>query len=232
MVVHGGGSDHGGARPPPREGSYAVTANGVAYALNARTGRQLWQATSFTRFGKREYFYATPAVGYGRVFAPNTDGTVYAFGARSGDLLWARSVGTYVYTAPALWRRKVYVGTWDGNFIALDAATGEIRWRYDASVGDRRSPDRPLRPRLLLHLRTMRARRAASGQDSDGRRTFALDARNGQLVWSFFDGKYSPLVADPKRIYIIGPAHALRADPTRSLAEAQAATRRCEAARR
>ena len=36
------------------------------------------------------------------------------------------------------------------------------------------------------------------------RRTFGLNARNGDVIWRFHDGKYSPLVADGFRIYISG----------------------------
>ena len=39
---------------------------------------------------------------------------------------------------------------------------------------------------------------------SAGRRAFALDARNGRLVWSFPDGKYSPIVADRQQVYLVG----------------------------
>ena len=34
--------------------------------------------------------------------------------------------------------------------------------------------------------------------------TYALDAQTGRQVWSFPDGKYSPIVADPKRVYLVG----------------------------
>ena len=37
-------------------------------------------------------------------------------------------------------------------------------------------------------------------------RTFALDARTGKLVWQFPDGHYSPLVADDRRVYLVGRA--------------------------
>ena len=102
--------------------------SGTVTALDARTGAIRWQARSFSRFGGREYFYATPTVAYGRVFASNTDGTLYAFGAGTGHLLWASHLGSYVYTAPAVWNRTVYAGTYDGRFYALDAATGATRW--------------------------------------------------------------------------------------------------------
>ena len=36
------------------------------------------------------------------------------------------------------------------------------------------------------------------------RGTWALNARNGDAIWHFHDGKYSPLVADGFRIYISG----------------------------
>jgi outer membrane protein assembly factor BamB len=38
------------------------------------------------------------------------------------------------------------------------------------------------------------------------RRTYALDAKTGSLVWTFPDGKYSPVVADGKHVYLIGYA--------------------------
>ena len=35
-------------------------------------------------------------------------------------------------------------------------------------------------------------------------RTYGLDARTGHRVWAFPDGKYTPVVADRKRLYLIG----------------------------
>jgi outer membrane protein assembly factor BamB len=37
-------------------------------------------------------------------------------------------------------------------------------------------------------------------------RTYALDARSGKPLWTFPDGKYSPVVADSERLYLIGYA--------------------------
>jgi outer membrane protein assembly factor BamB len=36
------------------------------------------------------------------------------------------------------------------------------------------------------------------------RRTFAVDARTGRIVWRFPDGHYSPVVADGQRVYLMG----------------------------
>jgi outer membrane protein assembly factor BamB len=180
-----------------------ATSSGSVYGIDAKTGRERWHATSFSRFGSREYFYATPTVAYGRVFIGNADGTVYAFGASSGNLLWARQVGTYVYTAAAVWRKTVFVGTWDGNFVALDARTGEPRWRFGAAASITGAPT--VLAGLVYFSTCGRCgvgglRRVKTGP----RGTWALNARNGDPVWRFHDGKYSPLVADGWRIYISG----------------------------
>ena len=70
------------ARPRTRAGrSTSRRAAAASTRVDAQTGRSAGTRTSFSRFGRREYFYATPTVAYGRVFVGNTDGTVYAFGA-------------------------------------------------------------------------------------------------------------------------------------------------------
>ncbi|TMK78958.1 MAG: hypothetical protein E6G45_05080 [Actinobacteria bacterium] len=185
---------------------YIATSSGSVYGVDARTGRMRWHATSFSRFGRREYFYATPTVAYGRVFIGNADGTVYAFGAGTGHLLWARQVGTYVYTAPAVWKKTIYVGTWDGYFLALDARTGAIRWRFNAPASITGAPT--VLAGLVYfatcgHCGVGGLRRVKVGPHG----TFALNARNGKLVWRFHDGKYSPVVADGSRVYVAGKEH-------------------------
>jgi outer membrane protein assembly factor BamB len=180
-----------------------ATSSGSVYGIDAKTGRQRWHATSFSRFGRREYFYATPTVAYGRVFIGNADGTVYAFGAASGHLLWARQVGTYVYTAAAVWRKTVFVGTWDGNFVALDAGTGEPRWRFDAPASITGAPT--VLAGIVYFSTCGRCGAGGLRRVKVGPRgTWGLNARNGEPVWHFHDGKYSALVADGFRVYISG----------------------------
>ena len=186
------------ARPrTPAGRSTSATTAARSTALDARDGRgPLAGAIVLAASGTgREYFYATPTVAYGRVFASNTDGTVYAFGAGTGNLLWARHVGTYVYTAPAVWEQKVYVGTYDGKFYALDAATGDTRWVREMPAAVHGAPTVM---DGLVYLSTCGScgqkgvRSAKKGPNG----TYALDARTGKLVWRFPDGQYSPLVAD------------------------------------
>ena len=170
---------------------YMPSSSGHLYAINAWTGRERWRASSFSRFGRREYFYATPTVAYGRVFIGNADGYVYSYGAKSGNLIWAQRAGTYVYTAAAVWRKTVYVGTWDGWVVAFDAATGRTRWRHDSPGGVSGAPtvmDGLLYYATLGGFGGRHQRRVEPGANQ----TFALDARTGKRVGAFATAPIRP----------------------------------------
>ena len=186
---------------------YVGTDGGNVYALDARTGRVRWNSGAYSKFlHGREYFYATPTLAYGRVYIGNTDGTLYAFGARTGHLLWARHAGSYVYTAAAVWRREVIIGTYDGHLIAYNAATGDQLWRHEAPAAIHGAPtvlDGLVYFSTCGTCGSHGSRHAKSGP----RGTYAVDARNGRLVWKFKDGQYSPVVADSERMYLVGRTH-------------------------
>ncbi len=189
------------------------------YAVYARTGKPIWKAASQARLGGRGNFYSTPAVAYGRVYIGSTDGKVYSFGATSGKLRWSHSTGGYVYGSPAVWRGRVLIGSYSKKFFALDAATGDVIWSFKANgkisgsatvIGD------------VVYFATLAGR------------TYALDARTGRQRWTFPDGKYSPVVADAERLYLVGygklyglvPANAAKpsAPPTHRLSLATVRT--------
>ena len=204
---------------------YFGTDGGSLYAINARTGRLVWRTQAQARFGRREYFYATPTIAYGRVFIGNTDGTLYAFGASSGRLLWAQRAGTYVYTAAAVWRRRVYVGTYDGFFEAFNAATGRRLWRFEASAAIHGAPS--VIDGLVYFAACPRCGSVASRYAKQGDRgTYALDALTGKLVWRWPDGVFSPAVADSQHLYIVGRSRIFSFAPKRRAAAAAAAHKR------
>ena len=186
---------------------FIASDGGTLYSLSAKTGKLLWSAQSKSRFGSREFWYATPTVAYGRVYIGNTDGTMYVYGAKTGNLLWARPLGTYIYGAAAVYRRKVFVGTYDGKFYALDAATGDARWQIDAKGAVHAAPtviDGLVYYAVCSTCGEAASRYVARGPDA----TYAVRARNGTRVWRFPAGKYAnPVVADEDRIYVTGRAH-------------------------
>ena len=177
---------------------------GSVYALDARTGAVRWRAASHAGFlHGHEYFYAAPTIAYGRVFMGNTDGVLYAFGATTGQLLWARRLGTYVYTAPAVWKQKVYAGTYDGRFYALDAATGDVVWVRDAPSAIHGAPT-VLDGLVYFATCGTCGSRGVRYAKRGPALTIALDAQTGQRVWTFRDGRYSPVVADSMKVYLSG----------------------------
>jgi outer membrane protein assembly factor BamB len=173
---------------------YIGAYDGHMYCLSL-SGRQVWRSSGQPLLLGHGRFYSTPAVAYGRVYIGSTDGKVYSFGASSGRLIWSQSTGGYVYGSPAVSNDRVYVGSYSGSFYAFDAATGAERWRFDAHakisgsatvVGD------------VVYFATL-----TGGAHSKGR-TYALDARTGKPLWSFPDGKYTPVVATRGHLFLIG----------------------------
>lgn len=159
------------------------------YALNRETGKLLWRASAQQRLGRRGQFYSTPAAAYGRVYVGGTDGKVYSFGATTGKLRWSQSTGGYVYSSPAVWRKLVFAGSYSKRFYAFDAATGDVRWTFKANGAISGSPTVV---HGIVYFSTLK------------QRTYGLDARTGRVVWQFPDGKYTPVVADKERMYLVG----------------------------
>ncbi|HEX7524831.1 MAG TPA: PQQ-binding-like beta-propeller repeat protein [Gaiellaceae bacterium] len=174
---------------------YVGSYDGHLYCLS-EAGKQLWRASGqLHRLIGHGRFYSTPAVAYGRVYIGSTDGKVYSFGAATGRLRWSHSTGGYVYASPAVWNGTVFAGSYSGRFYAFDAATGAERWSFSANgrisgsatvIGD------------VVYFATLEGGKRSKG------RTYALNARTGKLEWSFPDGKYTPVVAEKGRLFLIG----------------------------
>jgi outer membrane protein assembly factor BamB len=170
---------------------YAGAYDHHVYCLRSRDGKLLWRASAQARLGSAATFYSTPAVAYGRVYIGGTDGKVYSYGATTGKLRWSHDTGGYVYASPAIWRQRVFAGSYSGKFFAFDAATGDVRWQFDAH-GQISGSATVLAG--IVYFATL------------NKRTYALNALTGKQVWTFPDGQYSPIVADKKRVYLVGHA--------------------------
>jgi outer membrane protein assembly factor BamB len=170
---------------------YAGSYDHHVYCLRARDGKLVWRASAQERLGSAANFYSTPAVAYGRVYIGGTDGKVYSYGATTGHLLWSHDTGGYVYSSPAIWRQRVYAGSYSGKFYAFDAATGDTRWTFDAHA---QISGAPTVLDGIVYFATL------------DKRTYGLNALTGKQVWTYPDGQYSPVVADKKRIYLVGHA--------------------------
>ena len=201
---------------------------GTVYALSARRGRVLWKrqaggpvktALAYSR-GRLYYgdyggsvtaarlngsvvwrtgglgqIYATPAVKFGRVYVGSKSGSVHAFSAATGRRLWSHSTGGYVYAAPAVaavpgMRPALFVGSYSGRFSALDARSGSVIW---SRPGGGTISGAPSVIGRVVYFSALTARR-----------TYAVSAKTGRVLWSINKGAFNPAISDGNRVYITG----------------------------
>ncbi|MBW2497727.1 MAG: PQQ-dependent dehydrogenase, methanol/ethanol family [Deltaproteobacteria bacterium] len=145
------------ATPLVHEGvMYATASWSVAFALDARTGRELWR---YDPGVPRRVALAVCcdvvnrglALYRGRVYLGTLDGRLIALDARSGELVWevqtTDPARPYSITgAPRVVRGKVIIGNSGaergvrGYVSAYDAQSGELVWRFYTVPGDPAEP--------------------------------------------------------------------------------------------
>jgi len=123
---------------------YITTAYNHLFALNARTGKQLWRYDH--KLGGTEIFCCGPVnrgvgLGYGMVYMATLDAQLVALDAATGKVAWAKQVadptlGYAMTIAPLVYKNIVIVGTSGaeygvrGYLQAHDAKTGAVLWRF------------------------------------------------------------------------------------------------------
>ena len=165
-------------------GSYS----GAVYCLSWG-GHLYWRRSTGGILGSSEPFYATAALAYDTVYIGSIGGHIYALDLGNGGTRWSYSTGGYVYSSPAVWHNLVFEGGYDDNFYALSAVTGRLVWRFYA-----RGPisGSPTVLDGIVYVSSLRGH------------TWGLDVRTGRVVWQFPDGKYTPVTADKKTLYLCG----------------------------
>ena len=143
-VFHPGNSQSLQATPVVIRGVMFVTSANDVFALDGRTGRQLWHYHRPVSSGLLDDAAAHKNRGVGvwqnSVFVETDDAHLLALDARSGGLLWdveyADKTKHYGATsAPLVVKDEVIVGTSGGDsgvrgfLAAYDAATGKRRWQ-------------------------------------------------------------------------------------------------------
>jgi quinohemoprotein ethanol dehydrogenase len=136
---------------------YAITNWSVTFAVDARTGKELWRWDP-----KVDQAATRPkiccgvvnrglAIYQGKIIAPAIDGRLVALDAKTGAIVWQAQVSSveehYTLTmAPRIAKGKVIIGVAGaeypnrGYFDAYDANTGKHAWRFYTVPGDPSKP--------------------------------------------------------------------------------------------
>lgn len=104
------------------------------YALDLKTGREVWKAEVEAKFGPRNM----PALAFGDVFLVDRVGNMYRFDGNSGRREWFIStdetVGTFDQSSPVIAGKTLFIGSGSGDLYAVDVDAGKIVW-HDAVQG-------------------------------------------------------------------------------------------------
>jgi outer membrane protein assembly factor BamB len=154
---------------------YAADRKGRVFALEAESGKELWEV------GTRARISAGVDAGEGLVVAGTSDGEVLALEIGDGTERWRVKVPSEVLSVPRIEGGMVVVQSADGTVTGLNIADGERRWAFDRSM-----------PALTLRGGSTPA--AAGGVVIAGfanGRLALLTAEQGRAVWEL-------VVAEPR----------------------------------
>jgi quinohemoprotein ethanol dehydrogenase len=135
---------------------YGITTWSVVFALDARTGKELWRWDPEVNQTIRPAICCGIvnrgiALYNGMVIAPAIDGRLFALNATTGRPVWETRIvypqDQYTLTmAPRIAGGKVIIGASGGDkptrgqFVAVDAQSGQIAWRFYTVPGDPSKP--------------------------------------------------------------------------------------------
>ncbi len=156
-VVGAGGGNQEGTPLAWNNTIYGITSWSVVYALDARTGKQIWRwdpEVNQTAVRPRiccGIVNRGMALYDGKIYAPAIDGRLFALDALTGKPVWEARVAfpqdLYTITmAPRIAKDKVIVGVSGGDkptrgfFDCYDAKTGRRMWRFYTVPGDPSKP--------------------------------------------------------------------------------------------
>jgi outer membrane protein assembly factor BamB len=166
--------------PPVMFGTslYLIDNFGSAKAIDASTGRKLWETKAGTlaaaspALDVKDQLVIVPLLstnpGATQSQVPG-NGRVVALSMRTGRMVWSHPVPPGSESSPLVWDGTVYFGDQNGTVYALRAANGQSVWTYHASGAVKGGPS------------------LANGTlyfgDYAGR-AYALNARNGHAIWA------------------------------------------------
>jgi quinohemoprotein ethanol dehydrogenase len=156
-VIGAGGGNQEGTPLVWNNTIYGITTWSVVYALDTRTGRELWRWDPEVNQSTVRSAICCGTVNRGvalyngLIIAPAIDGRMFGLDALTGKPVWesraSYSQDLYTLTmAPRIANGKVIIGMAGGDrptrgqFIAMDAMTGKVEWRFYTVPGNPENP--------------------------------------------------------------------------------------------
>ncbi|WP_163577642.1 outer membrane protein assembly factor BamB [Halomonas faecis] len=154
---------------PARDGGtlFAADASGLVKAIDADSGRQVWQTQLDVDVSS-----GLTAVAQ-RVYLGTRNGEVLSLDQENGEIEWRADVPSEVLAAPQATNQLLIVQSGDGTVTALDRRTGDERWAHTSTE-----------PALTLRgTGTPQAIDPVTFVGLGSGRLVTLDNRNGQPIW-------------------------------------------------
>jgi outer membrane protein assembly factor BamB len=107
---------------------YSADVEGRVVALDASSGRQLWQTDTDLRLT------GGPGIGDGTLVVGSLDGDVVALNPETGTERWRSRVSSEVISTPAVGGGIAVVRSNDGRLFGFSITDGERRWVYDRGL--------------------------------------------------------------------------------------------------
>lgn len=126
-------SIRGSARPALAGGRlFAGFNDGVLVALDASTGRQIWEI-ALNRNKRFKDIDTSPVVDGDRVYVAGYDDKLYCVSAERGEILWRQDGGGFAGLTLA--ESRLYYPTSNGEIRAIERDSGKIIWTYKVERG-------------------------------------------------------------------------------------------------
>jgi outer membrane protein assembly factor BamB len=143
---------------------YAVNNSGFAFALDAKTGKTIWEH----RIG--ELNASSPTYYKHRLYIVNlVPGHIVKLNAKNGKVIWKKSLPGRAESSPVVKGNSVYFGCEDGKLYSVSTVNGNIRWATQLS-GPIKAAPAYYGGRLFV--------------GDYGGSMNAVDADTGKLIWS------------------------------------------------
>jgi outer membrane protein assembly factor BamB len=142
---------------------YAVNNSGFAFALDAKTGKTLWER----RIGHLNA--SSPTYYKHRLYIVNLDpGHIVKLNAATGKIVWKKTLPGRAESSPVVVGNSVYFGCEDGKLYSLSTVNGNVRWATQLG-GPIKAAPAYYGGRLYV---------GDYGGDMN-----AVEAKNGEIVW-------------------------------------------------